>query len=338
MLELYAQNGHQWTAPASNPVFGALVAPTYYDSDGGDTLHRILVITDSSAADLVKYATGFGGGAWTTITFGGGAPTYQWASVACDRNTAGGASADWCIGCYTGAGTSPEIWSSTDGINFATEAGFSAGNGERVVGLYHSKHRAGLLGPDDPGNPVWVAVLDTDDVYRSVDHATWNGPVALGKNTGGNARSLAYSAPARRWVAAHSDTDFGDISYSDDNGASWTTLANVLQASAGMQAAGMEAHITGDGYGTFIVTRYNRTGLTSGNYFWISVDDGLTWSLFEPEDDTIAAWTSNDGYIIEACFPIDSDVDGTANNGGFYIYAGYRDAGPQTRIFKSLIV
>lgn len=139
---------------------------------------------------------------------------------------------------------------------------------------------------------------------------------------------------------AHSDTDFGDISYSDDNGATWTYLAGALPITAGPPThatAGMEAHIAGDGYGTFVVTRNNRQAVADGK-FWISVDEGLTWTAGEFPDDTMAQWGTDDGYIIEPCFQVDNDVDAVSKAAGYFIFAGYNDTAVETRIFRSLLV
>jgi hypothetical protein len=332
ILEYGGINGVTWSAPGANPVFAAPGAgvPTFLDADGSDADHRI--VCHDNAVDRVRYNTG---GAWANITFTAGAPTYYWLSLACDRNTAGGASAHWVISAFVAAGASAAVWSSTDGINFAAEAGFSTANGVTPEGTYHSNHPAGALGPDDVGNPTWL-VLGQDSAYRSTDHATWSSAVALGYDCRNN-RSAAYSRPARRWVVAHSDTDFGDVSYSDDNGATWTYLAGALPVEAGHIAAGVEAHIAGDGYGTFVVTRHTRTAVADGK-FWISVDEGLTWSLGEFPDDAMAQWGSDDGYIIEPCFQAANDVDGQPLAAGYFIFAGYNDSVPETRIFRSLLV
>jgi hypothetical protein len=332
ILEFGGINGVTWTAPGSNPVFAGAIGgnPAFLDADGSDADHRIVL--HNNAVDQVRYNTG---GAWANITYTAGAPNYFWQAVGCDRNTAGGATAHWLIGAYTGAGTSAAIWSSTDGIAFAVEAGFSTAVGANVDCIQHSLHPAGALGPDDVGNPAWI-VISGNNAYRSTDHSTWLGPVALGYNSS-TSRAVAYSRPSRRWVVAHSDTDFGDISYSDDNGATWTYLAGALPVEAGHSVAGMEAHIAGDGYGTFIVIRHDRNAVADGK-FWISVDEGLTWSLGEFLDDTMAQWGTDDGYVIEPCFQVANDVDGTPLAAGYFIFAGYNDSTPETRIFRSLLV
>lgn len=327
LQELWSENGADWTAATSDPVLSSLGSNPTIGADGEDSNHRIVTGSwgGGTGYNKVVYHTQHSG-VWTAVTFSGGAPANAlWHDVACDRDTAGNATAHWCITAYV-SGSSALLWSSTDGITFSVESGFSTASGWNPTGIYHSCHPAGALGPGDAGNPIWL-VSSGDQVYRSADHVTWTGPVYIGGATG--QRGLAYSKLSRRWVAAHSYNNGGDISYSDDNGATWTTISNALPGAASAD----DHRIAGDGYGTFVVVAENA--LT--NAMWVSVDEGLTWSMVRVPDDTMAGWVSDDGYIIEPAF-FASDVDNTPAGCGFFVYAGYNDNTPETRIFRSLVV
>lgn len=333
LLERYSINGVNWATPASNPIPGnALGGAGRSDADGDDSNRRIIV-HDGTTTDDVYYNTGYGAASWTKVTFDGGAPGLNWRRVACDRDTAGNGAAHWCIGDDAGGGN-PVLWSSTDGISFTAEAGFPALGAASVSGIFHSLHPVGALGPDDTGNPAWL-VLAGNFVVRSTDHITWTSVNPAISGTWGS-RSVAYSRTSRRWVLAIGGTQFGTIHYSDDNGATWTSIANALPIQSAMQHANTGARIASDGYGTFVVTRSVQPTVPSTE-MWVSVDEGLTWSLFQPADDTMSLWGSDDGYIIEPCFFWGSDLDETPDGGGFFLFAGYDDSVPATRVLRSLV-
>ena len=331
--EISGRGGGEWSLPTTVTVAPAIAStPTVLDADGSDTYHRIVAFSWAGGNDAVYYAVA---GAWTgVVTWNPGAPGHDWQSVASDRNKAGGISTDWCIGGYTGAGTSPEIWSSADGVTFAQEAGFSAGNGESVHGLHHSCHPVGALGPDDTGNPIWLANV-SGSIYRSADHVVWTGPVALALNQD-NPRSLAYSRTSSRWVVAHSGTDLGDISYSDDNGASWTTLAGALSIGA-ISNANNEAYIACDGYGTFVVIGAVANAFNDYSHMWVSVDEGITWSRCVPPMQYSATTWTNNGRTLEYCGVLEG-VDETPIHSGFFLCAHYDATLAELQILKSLIV
>lgn len=327
VYDSYSHAGTNWTT-GGTVISGVTTATTAADADCDEGSHRVFCLTYAGGTDKAAYSSN-PGGAWSAITFSGGAPGYDWYSVACDRNTAGNASAHWCIGGF--GSTDGRLWSSADGVTFSAESGFATGN--IVRGVYHSCHQTGALGPDDSGNPVWLAQNNVGQIYYSTDHTTWTtgGVELLGKLQKG--RSLAYSKPSRRWVAAQSGVSFGNISYSDDNGASWTTMTGALPILATMANASTTARIAGDGYGTFVVIRDDQPTVEAC-YAWVSVDEGLTWSMF-----TIAnAITGDDGHLIEGCFYEGGTVDGTDPGLGFFFYAAYNDGTPETKVYRSMVV
>ena len=307
---------------------GITSAPTAVDADGDDSSRRIVTVAGGGATDTVRYSTGLGG--WATVTFTAGAPTADWYGVACDRDTAGNGVAHWCI-----AGWDPvnmALWSSADGVNFAVEAGFPAG-GSALQGVYHSNHHAGAMGPDDLGNPVWLTNNLVDQVYYSTDHAVWTTGGSLSLYDLSSPRAMAYSMPARRWVAAHSGLSFGAISYSDDNGATWTTDTTALPIIATMQNAATKAYITGDGYGTFVVTRSAQPSDT-GYLIWVSVDNGETWSMVR----LVRATAYDLGHVIEGCYYPNVNIGDTPDGGGFFSYAFYRDTTTEIFHYRSMVV
>lgn len=330
LKEIVAKHGVDWNTPTSEVLISSVTsAPISVDADGDDAANRVAVAHWSGATDQVVYATDYTSN-WGAITWSGGAPGHEWYGVACDRDTAGNGAAHWCI-CGFGS-TDMQIWSSTDGVTFADETGFPS-SGSALRGVYHSCHPAGALGPDDAGNPVWLTNNSVDQIYYSTNHTSWSTGALLSAYDLSSPRALAYSRPQRRWVAAHSGTSFGAISYSDDNGVTWTTNTSALPIHPDMAKATTQARIAGDGYGTFVVTRNVQPDET-GSHMWASVDDGVTWSMFKPCDDI----DGDTGRIVEGCFYESADLDEATKGGGFFIYAGYYDGGPETQIMKSLVV
>lgn len=330
--EMHSSDGGQtWDTPASSPV--TAVALGLLDADGDESTRRI--VTNDGGNDLVRYNTLTGGATWATIVFTAGAPGLNWRAVGCDRNTAGGAAAMWCIGDDAGGGSSV-LWTSADGINFAVEAGWPGATvTEPIRGIFHSCHPVDGLGPSDPGNPHWLVVSDTYTT-RSVDGAVWietAHALALGGGTL-HRRSAAYSRTTGRWVIALPAATGGDIAYSDDLGVSWTTLASALPAFGG---AGFEPSICCDGYGTFLIT--TNAGEGGDTRCYISTDDGLTWTQLQlPSANYGVGAGGLDGVVCEAAVDEAAHADETSDAVTAFVIALYDDSGPETEIFRSLKV
>lgn len=316
VVEQLGANGMIWTTPGVVAA-GGIAGIVAMDAEGSNSYHKIVVIDDGVINDLVRYQAG--AAAWATVTFTAGAPGLDWRSVGNDRDTAGSGNDLWLIGDDAGGGNSV-MWSSTDGITFGVLATWPGATvTEPIHGIYHSCHPAGALGPDDAGNPTWLALSDTYSTY-SADGATWTAK-AHGLNTGAgsfNSRSAAYSRNARRWVVVHPDSQFGTVSYSDDNGDTWTTTASALPSA--VAGAGRSPHIACDGYGTFIVVE-GAAGVDAQRV-WISTDEGITWTAFIVD----ITGSTMEGLEIEACVEEDKDVDEPGTCGQFFCI-GYFESG-----------
>jgi hypothetical protein len=255
-------------AMASNPIAAAVLGITEVDADVNEASGQRGLVCAATAADRVYTANGFGGGAWGLLAVGSGK---HWRSIGSDRDTAGaaGTAGKWLIGdSGNGGAIQSVVYASVDDMTtFAVVAGFTAlalGVGEQIRCIQHSTHPVGALGPDDLGNPTWMILTDTQVCY-SADGVTWAN-VASPSAVVPTKKGCAYSRTSGRWVIPE---DNGDIHYSDDNGATWTTIATALKGSVG---ASMQ--IKCDGYGTFMVVD------DAGGYYWVSTDDGLTWTAF----------------------------------------------------------
>lgn len=331
-----ADGGATWSTPTSSPVFAPGVAGgLVIDADGDGSTRRIVVADDGAIADLVRYATAIAGGSWTAVTFTAGAPTLAWRSVGCDRDTAAAGAAQWCIGDDAGGGSSV-LWSSVDGINFAVDAAWPGATvTEPLHGIYHSCHPVGGFGPSDLGNPTWLVLSDTY-ATRSADGAAWTAAahgLALGGGSFGH-RSAAYSRAGNRWVVVLPAAAGGDVAYSDDNGATWTTLASALPNFPG---AGFEPSICGDGYGTFLVTTAGDSG--SDTRVYISTDNGGTWTTLRlPSANYAAGAGALDGVVCEAAVDEGADVDEISDAVTAFVIGLYDDSDPETEIFRSLLI
>jgi len=260
------QNGHNWSQ-AAGPNPGQAV--NTMDADHDDDNDTRLIAFDTAGAgagDFIYHKIGVG--AWGASVFGA-PPGFDWMTVGCDRNTAGGAAALWVIGNDPGVGpATPDLYTSTDPsvVGFVVNASFGAlvgMAGEAVHSIGHTCHPAGALGPDDVGNPSWLALTDTFAI-TSADGVTWvnEGAHLLGATI--TTKGAAYSRTAGRWVAPVSG-GAGAVRYSDDNGTSWTTFANTLP-----NCVGITFQIQCDGYGTFVI-------MDNGTQLWVSSDDGESW-------------------------------------------------------------
>ncbi len=274
---------------------------TGLDADCDDGNVRRIVISGNT--DLIRHASGLVGNPYSSATFSGGAPGANWQCIGCDRNTAGGADAFWLIG-DDGATGNGLLYSATGSV-FSPVAGFPTLVGTALRGIFHSCHPSGALGPNDPGNPVWLVLTDTI-ALRSSNGSTWNQePHGIGGGAGSmGPRSAAYSRTARRWVVMCGGTALGDIAYSDDNGEDWLTLDGALAG-----ASGSDAQIVCDGYGTFIAS--------DARDCWVSTDDGLTWTKF--------GWplnpnTLNRSEMLGVAHDVLANVNQTPAFDGFFSY------------------
>jgi hypothetical protein len=265
----YIQDGIKGRNATIKNIYTYVGTFNFIDAESNQTETTVVAIDETGATDQVYYQIIRGTGNFLIVTFGGGAPGLNWRTVGCDRGLSG--TSIFLIGDDAGGGN-PVCRRSAGGQIFNTVSGFPTMTGSSR-GIFHTHHPAGALAPSgsgtgqDPGNLSWLYVTDTQ-VSRSVDGITWYGPVAHGAAGTMHRKCAAYSRTSSRWVIPHQDTS-GSIVYSDDNGASWTTLSGIIP---GAIPSG-EKRIFCDGYGTFIIFLDG----TSESMF-ISVDDGMTWT------------------------------------------------------------
>jgi hypothetical protein len=288
---------------------GGLAANSHMNADGSHDGRVMCMVADNAGARALWYIDT--GGAWAVAP---GIPAAaNFLHIACDRNTDGGATPLWIAGEAANAAT-PRLFSdNTVGGGgapaFANVAGFpalGAAGSENIMGVFHSKHPVDALGPSDVGNPTWLVITDTFAV-RSTDGAAWTA-VAHGLALAGTSfagammgRGAAYSKTSSRWVISHDD----DISYSDDNGANWTTLAGVCPDLVAANGVGVAC----DGYGTFWVFDQDVGGANLAGY--MSVDEGLTWERIGIESTTAHPNLNSHtvGYSLDASKSIDDTPD-----------------------------
>ena len=323
-------SGTQWLTPASDPPLAAANAIVSQDVDCDEVEHRVLVAyTPAAGADETQYALTLGGGAWNATTWNPGAPTLDWLSVGCDRNTAGGGAARWLIGDDGVAGTAPPvIWSSPDGIDFTAQA--IPGTiiaGQRIGFIGHTLHPVGALGPDDAGNPSWF-VLTNARSMQSADGATFtdNGNHGLAIATP-NRRNAAYSRVTGRWVVPEGVASAGDITYSDDLGATWTTIVGALRSITAMS----NPQIVGDGYGCFVVSDMQQEAL------WVSVDDGISWTYLRRGGGVHAPTAGWDTLVIDIASDPSNDWDAMGAEITYFAQIFNDDAAPLQEAFITLV-
>ncbi|MCP3884170.1 MAG: exo-alpha-sialidase [Propionibacteriaceae bacterium] len=242
-------------------VNGAAVA-----EDGDDDHAGRVTIVCSTGPNFIKDAvyTSLDGAAFSLVTITG-TPGLNFQRIGCDK----AASPTWIIGDKVSSG-SPSLYSSTNGTTYSVVSGFpTVTSAQDILDIQHTCHHAGALGPSDPGNARWL-VITPDYAFRSTDGATWfyqsHGlSIAIASH-----RKIAYSRTSQRWVAVTSVA--GQVAYSDDHGATWTTIAGALGTSIGER-------IVSDGHGTFVVQAGDGDRTTSyARAIYISVDEGLTWT------------------------------------------------------------
>lgn len=250
--------------PASSPVWAAPNAVALIDSDADDIGQRMVAIY-GAINDLVRYNNAYGAATWNTAVMG--APALNWQAIGCDRNTAAAANARWLVGDDAGGGNSV-LFTSTAGNPplFGVVATWPV-IAEPIRFIGHTCHPVGAMGPDDLGNPSWL-IMTTTRCCVSANGLAWSNQAHGLAGAAPEKRTVAYSRSSRRWVAVLDGGSIGDVAWSADNGATWTTIVGALSPAP---AGGIGLEIACDGFGTFVITE-------ASGYIWHSVDDGMTWT------------------------------------------------------------
>lgn len=276
--ETVTRGGEIW--PAISLVYSGAGTITGLDAAASQQGRRNVVV--SGINDIVRQD--LNGAGWGACTFTGGAPGKNWISIGCDRDATGGGY-KFLIGDDGAGPAAPVVWASTNGTSYTAVGTFpTLTAGYQIAGIFHTQHPVDALGPDDPGNPSWLIIVTNASggvvaILRSTDGATWTQAAVSWAGTGVFTRAAAYSRLGQRWVVAMQGAALGDVRYSDDNGATWTTVSSAfVPTSSTIQMAC-------DGLGTFIAWAKGAT--SSDSEFFISVDNGETWeSVATPFDHT----------------------------------------------------
>lgn len=123
----------------------------------------------------------------------------------------------------------------------------------------------------DTANSYFLAAV-TDRVIKSATglSGTWS---VITPSWGAFACSgLGYDADSKRWIAVGYGTA-GDLWYSDDDGATWSSWAGAVP----MLSANGRKSIACDGHGCWVVTGSTELTGTDDPMYW-SVDNGATWN------------------------------------------------------------
>lgn len=304
-----------------NPVSNLVNAITVIDSDADDINMRMVAIY-GNVADLVRYNNAYIA-AWGDAPIPA-APGLLWRALGNDRNTVGPAvNARWLIGDDgTGPGAVSRLYTSNGGNppSFVNVGGWPV-IAEPIRFIGHTCHRAGALGTDDPGNPSWL-ILTTTQACRSADGLTWNQAAHGFPGNAPEKKTAAYSRTSGRWVSVMNGVAAGVVMYSDDLGATWTTIATALVPPPG---GGNPLEIACDGHGTFVISEIN-------GHIWVSVDDGLTWTYLWAAE----VMTAN-ANLIEPFYGVVDNVDDTpAFPAGFVLLD--HDGGGIFHAYRSLVL
>lgn len=258
-----------WRAPASNPIIASAVAFTAMDADANDADGQRCIVALGSSKGQVRTKNGFAAGAWSQPT---GVSSFHWSCIGCDRDTAGdaGTNGKWLIGEDNGGAAAPVVYASTDACaSFASVAGFpTLAVSEEIRFIGHTT---------DPDNPSWLILTDTRALV-SADGVTWSDQ-AHGFGFTPSRKAAAYSRSSQRWIVPGNSSD---VFYSDDNGENWTQITSAWPA-----FAGFATRIKCDGYGTFVAMDNSR------DYLFVSVDEGLTWTVVDLPD-FAAGWDTSE--------------------------------------------
>ena len=270
-IESHARAYERWSATGNANQNNGPV--NRLDADGSHDGKIIFSSQLAGGGGHLRYHD-FAGGGWQ-VPATPPAVGLNWGAICCDRDTYGNGYSHWMVGDRPGGGAST-IEEAVDALpancNFANNAAYNAlALAQDIDGIFHSRHPALALGPSDPGNPVWLVLTPTSVVRSADDGASWT-VAAHGFAGNFSPGSMAYSRTSQRWVLAIGNAA-GDVAYSDDNGATWTTIGGALAAAANTY------DVYCDGYGAFYA--HQRRGLTLP--FHVSVDEGLTWTEFDVE-------------------------------------------------------
>ncbi len=252
-------NGYVWDddggAGLAGPNIGAGNAVTGIASDDSGT--RVACVPSAAAppGDEVFYS--IAPGAWAACGFAAGLGL---TFTKVESNGRYGSTGTWIIADTA----SPAAVYRSQGtmINFAVVA---------VTGL--TTQYPMICASKDTDNDCWV-ILTATQCARSSDHgATWTTALhGLAVVTGGPAAGclaanvITYDKATSRFIVFGGATS-RDVSYSEDNGISWTTVTNALPA-------------TWTGYGQIITSRDGEILAHCGSLGYVgSVDGGETWEL-----------------------------------------------------------
>lgn len=151
---------------------------------------------------------------------------------------------------------------------------------ENILAVAHSHHPSGMVYDQDPGNPLWV-VMGNTQVSTSSDGDVWTAASAHGLGTAVPSK-IAYSAAGTMWISALIDGGVPKIARSQD-GVTWTASSPFV----GTALTVTDIDIASDGFGDWLVAM----GDGSSVEFWGSVDNGETWFQIWPMQDTTATPT-----------------------------------------------
>ena len=259
-------DGLIWTGGAPWVVAGNALY-CYAAHDGNGTRAQVTGNLVPPGANQIGFSTGFA--AWAAWT--AGEPNGQFTLIEHDHvglwvmtdiGGVGGASGDLLVS------TGPaNAWGAP-----TSAPGFAAG----PTVLAHSHHPAALIYPNDPGNPMWIAMTPAQK-SMSADGQTWSAAAAHG--IGGTPLGLAYSAHGTRWIATVACGGKGWITYSDDNGSTWNPSAVLGNAACPITSSIVnptEMQIACDGYGDWMIAIADSAG--GSLELHASWDNGKTWA------------------------------------------------------------
>lgn len=249
---IQSPTGEYWDDDGGGAAVGPFIGNPIHSIDSSDADHR--VATGNHAADAVYYKTTAIG--WTVCTLGGAGLT--WEHVASDHDANGGG-AVWLI---VDNATPAVFYRSTDGITFTVV---------NVTGFTGSGVNTMLVPSRDPDNDTWL-VIDGTNASRSADQgATWttaaHGLTLKTPSATYPGYGVCYDRASGRYIAVLSGGSAGDVAYSEDNGATWSTFSSVLPSTVA-SPSDLEVFTSGDGE---IIAHIGDVG------FWSSVDGGETW-------------------------------------------------------------
>lgn len=200
-------------------------------------------------------------GSWASCTITG-APALTFDRIVSDSDAGGGGVALWLA---TDQSTPTAFYRSTTGTTFAA-----------VVVPGWTGTRPALVASKDPANDVVLAMNGTQ-VAMCSDHLGLVWTVSAHglniTNPSGTYRQqfVAYDKARSRFVAILGGLSAGDIAYSEDNGATWTTLTGVLPA-------------WGTGDIQLVASRDGELfAHLADSGFHASVDGGVSWKPVEVE-------------------------------------------------------